>query len=79
MINFLIDNIFIEFGGRIFKQTVDIPMGTNCAPLFADFILHSYEAEFVLELFRKGKKKLAQSFNHTFRYIDDVLSLGFLP
>jgi len=38
MINFLIDNIFIEFGGRIFQQTVSIPMGTNCVPLLADLI-----------------------------------------
>jgi len=45
MINFLTDNIFIEFGGRIFQQTVGIPMGTNCAPLLADLFLHSYEAE----------------------------------
>jgi len=27
MISFLIDNIFVEFGGRIFQQTVSIPMG----------------------------------------------------
>jgi len=39
MINFLIDNIFIEFGGRIFQQTVDIPMGTNSAPRLADLVL----------------------------------------
>jgi len=43
MINFLINNIFIEFGGRIFQQTVGIPMGTNYAPLLVDFFLHSYE------------------------------------
>jgi len=76
MINFLIDNIFIKFGGRIFQQTVGIPMGTNCAPHLADLFLHSYEAEFVQELLRKGEKKLAPSFNYTFRYIDDVLSLN---
>jgi len=76
MINFIIENIFIEFGGRIFQQTVGIPMGTNCALLFADLLLHSYEAEFIQELLRKGEKKLAQSFNYTFRYIDDVLSLN---
>jgi hypothetical protein len=29
---FLIDNIFVMFGGRVFQQTVGIPMGTNCAP-----------------------------------------------
>jgi len=76
MINFLIDNIFIAFRGRIFQQTVGIPMGTNCAPRLADLFLHSYEAEFVQELLRKGEEKLAQSFNYTFRYIDDVLSLN---
>jgi len=74
MINFLIDKIFMEFGGRISQQTVGIPLGTNCAPLLADLFLHSYEADIVQELLRKGEKKLAQSFNYTFRYIDDVLS-----
>lgn len=76
MLNFLIDNIFVEFGGRIFQQTIGIPMGTNCAPLLADLFLYSYEAEFIQGLMQKGEKKLAQSFNFTFRYIDDVLSLN---
>jgi hypothetical protein len=49
-------------------------MGTNCAPLLADLFLYSYEAEFVQKLLRGNNKKLAVSFNHTFRYIDDVLS-----
>jgi len=53
-----------------------IHMGTNCALLLADLLLHSYEADFVKQLLRKGVKKLAQSFNYTFRYIDDVLSLN---
>ena len=47
MLEYLIDNIFVEFGGRIFQQTIGIPMGTNCAPLLADLFLYSYEAEFV--------------------------------
>ena len=76
MIEFLVDNIFVEFGGKIFQQTVGIPMGTNCAPLLADLFLFSYEAEFVEELIRTGNKHLAKSFNFTFRYIDDVLSLN---
>ena len=50
-------------------------MGTNCAPLLADLILYSYEAEFVQSLLQAGKKYLAQQFNFTYRYIDDVLSL----
>jgi hypothetical protein len=34
------------FGGRVFQQTIGIPMGTNCAPLLADLFLHAYEAAF---------------------------------
>ena len=43
MIEFLIDNIFVQFGGRLFRQIIGIPMGTNCAPLLADLFLYSYE------------------------------------
>ena len=40
-----------------------------------DLFLYSYEAEFVQSLLQAGKKHLAQQFNFTYRYIDDVLSL----
>jgi hypothetical protein len=36
----------------------------------------SYEADFILGLLKKNEKKLARSFNFTFRYIDDVVSLN---
>ena len=76
MLEFLIDNIFVIFGGRVFQQTVSIPMGTNCAPLLADLFLYSYEADFIQALLKKNENKLAWSFNFMFRYIDDVLSLN---
>ena len=47
-------------------------MGTNCAPLLTDLFLYSYEADFIHGLLKKNEKKLARSFNFTFRYIDDV-------
>jgi hypothetical protein len=50
-------------------------MGTNCAPLLADLFL-SYEADFIQGLLKKNEKKPVRSFNFTFRYIDDVLSLN---
>ena len=31
MIEFLVDNIYVRFGGQLFRQMVGIPMGTNCA------------------------------------------------
>ena len=36
----LVDNIFAMFGGRVFQQTVGIPMGTNCATPLADLFLY---------------------------------------
>ena len=39
MLEFLVDNIFVVFGGKVFQQIVGIPMGTNCAPLLADIII----------------------------------------
>jgi hypothetical protein len=70
MLEFLIDNIFVMFGGRVFQQTVGIPMGTNCAPLLANLFLYSYEADFIQGLLKKKEQKLARSFNNTFCYID---------
>ena len=76
MLECLIDNIFVIFGGRVCKQTVGIPLSTNCAPLLADLFLYSYEADVIQGLRKTNEKKLARSFNFTFRYIDDVLSLN---
>ena len=69
MLECLIDNIFEQCGGRVFQQTVGIPMGTNCAPLLPNLLLHSCEADFMADLIKK--KALA---NLSFRYIDDKLS-----
>ena len=76
MLDFLIDNIYVECGGHIFQQVIGIPMGTNCAPLLADLFLYSYEADFIQSLLKSDKRHLAKSFNFTFRYIDDVMSLN---
>ena len=76
MLEFLVDNIFVVFAGKVFQQTVGIPMGTNCAPLLADIFLYSYEADFIQSFLSTGKKHLASRFNLTYRYIDDVLSIN---
>jgi hypothetical protein len=52
-------------------------VGTNCASLLVDFFLYSYDADFIHRRLKKSEKKLARSFNFTFRYIDDVLSLNY--
>ena len=76
MLEFLVDNIFVVFAGKVFQQTVGIPMGMNCVPLLADIFLYSCEADFIQSLLSTGKKHLASRFNLTYRYIDDVLSIN---
>jgi len=60
----------------VLKQTVGIPMGTYCAPRLADLFLFSYEAEFMQNLAKCKDKSVSRSFNFTYRYIDDVLSIN---
>ena len=40
-LSYLLDNIYIIFGNKLYRQIVGIPMGTNFAPVVADlfFIL----------------------------------------
>ena len=76
MIEFLVDNIHVRFGGQLFRQMVDIPMGTNCAPLLANLFLYSYENELLHILIKEGKRKLARKFNLSYRYNDDLISFN---
>jgi len=66
IIEYLIDNLFVIFGGRGFQQTVGIHMGANCAPPLVDLFLYSYEADLIQGLLKKNEKKLVRSFNFTF-------------
>ena len=47
---FLIDNIYIRFCSKLYRQIVGIPTGTNLAPLVADLFLLCYERDFMLSL-----------------------------
>ena len=49
-LHYLLDNIFIRFGLKLYRQIVGIPMGTNCVPLVADLFLFCYERDFMLSL-----------------------------
>jgi hypothetical protein len=68
MLEFLIDDIFVSFGGTLFKQVVGIIMGTNCAPLLADLFLYTYESEFLQKLAKDKKIHEARAFNFTYWY-----------
>jgi hypothetical protein len=78
---FLIDNIFVNiqmYLVDVFFKRRSAYLWVQTAPLLADLFLYSYEADFIQELLKENEMKLAQSFNFTLRYIDDVLSLNNL-
>ena len=47
---YLLDNIYIRFYSKLYRQNVGIPMGTNCATLVADLFLFCYERDFMKSL-----------------------------
>ena len=51
---YLLDNILIRFGTKLYRQTIGIPMGTNCAPLVTDLFLFYYERDFMKSLSREN-------------------------
>ena len=71
-LTFLLDNIYIRFGSKLYRQIVGIPMGTNCAPLVADLFLFCYERDFMLSLSEDNQSGVIEAFNSTFRYLDDL-------
>ena len=73
-LTFLLDNIYIRFGSKLYRQIVGIPMGTNCAPLVADLFLFCYERDFMLSLSEDNQSDVIEAFNSTSRYLDDLLN-----
>ena len=74
-LTFLLDNIYIRFGSKLYRQIVGIPMDTNCAPLVADLFLFCYERDFMLSLSKKNQSAIIEAFNSTSRYLDDLLNI----
>ena len=75
-LTFLLDNIFIRFGTKLYRQVVGIPMGTNCAPLVADLLLFCYERDFMMSLSDDKQADVIDAFNTTSRYLDDILNIN---
>ena len=61
-LTFLLDNIYIRFGTKLFRQIVVIPMGTNCAPLVADLFLFCYEKDFMMSLYVENQSEIIEAF-----------------
>ena len=72
---YLLDNIYIRFGSKLYRKNVGIPMKTNCAPLVADLFLFCYERDFMKSLTKEKRNDLIDAFNSTSRYLDDLLNI----
>ena len=72
---YLLDNIYIRFGTKLYRQIVGIPMGINCAPLVADLFLCCYEIDFMTSLSDVKQAEIIETFKSTSRYLDDLLNI----
>ena len=75
-LSFLLDNIYIRFGTKLYRQIVGIPIGTNCAPLVADLFLFCYERDFMKDLSSDNQADVIKAFSSTSRYLDDLLNIN---
>ena len=75
-LTFLLDNIFIRFGTKLYRQVVGIPMGNNCVLLVADLFLFCYERDFMMSLSDDKQVDIIGAFNTTSGYLDDILNIN---
>ena len=70
-LHYLLDNLFIRFESKLYRQIVGIPMSTNCAPLF----LFCYEKDFMLCMSDNNQTHIIEAFYSASRYFDDLLNI----
>ena len=70
-LSFLLDNIYIRFGTKLYRQIVGITMGINCAPLVADLFLFCYERDLMTFLSNDNQVDIIKAFNSTSGYLDN--------
>ena len=54
----LVKKSFIRFGTKFYRQTIGMPLGTNCAPLVVDLFIFCYERECMKSLSRENRLTL---------------------
>ena len=69
---YLLGNIYIRFGTKLFRQIVIISMGTNCALFVADLFLFCYERDLMMSLSEEKQSGVIEAFSSTSGYLDDL-------
>ena len=75
LIDLLVDNIYVVYGGQVYKQDIGIPMGTDCAPFLANLYLFALEHQWICKMQETGQIEKARKCNTVYRYIDDLLAV----
>ena len=76
-VRYVIKEVYVTFGGLVFKQIRGIPMGGACSPLLADLFLAHCEFIFMTSLIKDKKFGLARLLSNTSRYIDDLMLINY--
>ena len=76
LFKFMINNSYISFNNKVYRQKTGIPMGIDPAPYFANLFLHYFEFEFIMYLINSGDVAKARKLALTSRYLDDLLALN---
>jgi len=77
-IEYLLDNLYIQLGDKIARQTCGITMGTSCSPFLANLMLFVYELEAVTDIISKPdilheeRRRTIWKLAQCTRYIDDL-------
>ena len=72
---YLLDNIFIRFGTKLYRQMVGIPRVLFVLLLLQICFCFCYERDFMLYLSDNNQTDIIEAFNSTSRYLDDLLNI----
>ena len=67
LIDLLVDNIYVVYGGQVYKQGIGIPM--------ANLDLFALEHQWICRMNETGEVERARKCNAVYRYIDDLLAV----
>ena len=68
-LSYLLDNIYIRFGTKLYIQIVELSMGTNCAPLIAGLFLNCYERDFTDSLTHDNQVDVIEAFKPASNFV----------
>lgn len=90
LFRYSIQNTYLQFGGRVFKQIIGIPMGANHCVYVANLYLYQYEVTFFKQLVQIYVRqeigpafilalRLLHAFRYVGRYVDDEVNITYSP